>query len=285
MYLLAFIFVVAWNIYYYQQIFIEAWMRATLANQPIVVTFTTTPHRIAHLQPTIKTILEQNFKVPVYLSIPHVFKRDNLSYTIPKWLEAETQIKILRTNDYGPATKLLGLLEQIPLSADTIIITLDDDVYYPPNLILQLAYKAYKNPATAVGTIGANIDYDYYGHIAPGSELGLVTIDSADAQVAVLKGYGGVAYRRNFFDQEIFDFVATQNPCLKADDVIFGYMLTKRNIPKIVLKNKFCHQWQIRWQSEIGVDANALHQLIPHPADKHRECLAYLHELTPEIHF
>lgn len=273
------------NIYYYRQYLIEAWMRFTLSTQPIVVTFTTTPHRIADLQPTLQTILDQNINVPIYLSIPYHFKRDNIAYNIPSWLQNEPRITIIRTQDYGPATKLLGLLEQVQLDPETIIITLDDDVYYPPNTVLQLAYKIAHTNNAAIGLVGANLDYDATHNIAADSELGLSLVDVNNAKVDVLKGYGSVAYKRKFFNEEIFKFVATQNPCMQADDIIFSYTLAKAKIDKIVLKTPALHQWRIRWQSEIGVDDHALHRLHPTPVEKHRSCLAYLHDLTPEVAF
>lgn len=98
--------------------------------------------------------------------MPYVFKRKNVPYTIPTWLEKKQVITILRSKDYGPATKLLGTLAIFDLPSDTIIITVDDDVYYPDNLILQLAYKAKQNPNRAMKVLWVpNPDYDNNGNI------------------------------------------------------------------------------------------------------------------------
>lgn len=284
-YIICVLLLIIVNLYYYRQYLLETWMRFKLSTHPVVVTLSTTPHRIADLQPTLETILQQNLTTPIYLSIPHVFKRDNLTYDIPTWLSQNKRITILRTDDYGPATKLLGLLEQVTLDPETIIITLDDDVHYPKNLVLHLAYKALKNPNAAVGIIGANLDYDAPQHIADNSELGLVTIDIADAKVDVLKGYGGVAYRRKFFNNAIFSMTNSDNPCHKADDIIFSYFLATQQINKIVLKNKYSTWEQIRWQTDMQVDSHALQKLIPSPVEKHRICLAYLHTIDPNVEF
>ncbi len=253
-------------------------MRYALKDEHIVISLSTTPHRIDKIDPILDTIIAQNVAVKaIYLNIPYVFKRDNTAYIIPQRLERNKKITIIRTEDYGPATKLLGTLANTDLPAKAIIITLDDDVYYPPNLVLQLAFKAKQQPERAIGIIGAIR--------APGSELGITKIYKNDAFVSILQGYAGVAYRRDFFDESVFEIVATIKECINSDDIYLSHYLALNGIKRQILNNKYITPCDICWQTEIGTDDNSLHMLIPRPAEKHDICMKFLSDQNPQVVF
>lgn len=277
-YMIIFLAVILLNIYYHRQYLIEQWMKYNLSGEYIVVSLSTTPYRINDLQPTINSLLAQNAPIKkIYLNIPYVFKRDNLEYAIPEWLLNQKQITILRTEDYGPATKLLGTLANTNLPGNAIIITIDDDVIYPSNLVLQLAYKAKMHPDRAIGIVGAVIDVN--------ADLGLRKIKTSDALVNILQGYAGVAYRRNFFDDSIFAITSAPKECINSDDVYLSFFLAKHGIQRQVLRNSYINACDIRWETEIGTDLNSLHNLLPKPADKHQMCMTYLQQIDPQVHF
>lgn len=270
--------VISANLFYYRKILFESYMRYALRDEYIVVTLSTTPYRIDKIRPTLDTILRQNAPIrAIYLNIPYVFKRDNIAYKIPDWLIQHPKITILRSEDYGPATKLLGTLENTELPTDAIIITVDDDVYYPENLVLQLAYKAKQHPERAIGIIGANPDLT--------SELGITKIKQSDALVTILQGYAGVAYRRHFFDNSVFGIVDTNSDCINSDDIYLSHYLARHGVQRQVLKNDYINSCDIRWQTDIGVDDNALHMLTPRPAEKHLSCMRFLSELDLQVVF
>lgn len=257
------------NLYYYRKPLTERYMRYALQDEFIVISLSTTPHRIARIGPTLNTILAQKAPIKaIYLNIPYVFKRDNTIYQIPEWLLNNQKITILRSDDYGPATKLLGTLKNTNLPANAIIITLDDDVYYPDNLVLQLAYKAKQHPERAVGLIGANLDSD--------AELGITKIKKNDAIVNILQGYAGVAYRRHFFDNSVFEIDQAPTACINSDDIYLSYYLARHGVLRQVLHNAYINSCDIRWQTDIGTDNNSLHMLTPTPAEKHKICMDFL---------
>lgn len=260
---------VAWNIYYYRQYLIESYMYFAVRNEHIVISLSTTPHRINKLGPTLKTVLAQRAPVKaIYLNIPYVFKRDNIVYDIPIDILNNTKLTILRSDDFGPATKLLGTLAHADLPANAIIVTLDDDVIYPRNIVLHLAYQAKRNPQRAVGVIGAIPDN--------AAELGISKIMRNGALVSILQGYAGVAYRRHFFDASVFRIQDSISECIKSDDIYLSYYLALQGVQRQVVHNKYLTACDIRWQTAIGTDENSLHLLNPKPAEKHKACLDYL---------
>lgn len=237
------------------------------------------------MERTIQTLAKQNISLAgIYLNIPHKFLRDDLEYTIPAWLANYPQVKIIRCEDYGPATKLLGTLEQVSLSPDTIIITVDDDAYYPHNMALELAYKAHTNPQAAFGLMGANPKYNDQQQIDMEDHLGLIKIRTNDERASILQGYAGVAYRRSFFDDRIFDIKNAPKECIQSDDFYLSYFLAMQDIPRIVVRTKQICSCHLIWETERAVDEYALSKLAP-PVYKHDICLRYLQEQFPNVTF
>ncbi|TPX51514.1 hypothetical protein SeMB42_g01894 [Synchytrium endobioticum] len=121
----------------------------------VVLSLTSFPNRLETIGDTIKSLMEQSRPADaVYLTVPNEVKRlDGIPHTIPPIVEELKQkygksLVVQRTEDYGPATKLLGALlaERDP---DTIVITVDDDVSYHPDTVLGLVEIMHKFPGFA----------------------------------------------------------------------------------------------------------------------------------------
>lgn len=267
------------NALYNRQLFVELYMRFRLRDQHIVLALTTTPYRINKTALTLATLVSQNIRLDtIYLSIPHKFARDGSDYVIPEWLSNDKRFTILRTEDYGPGTKLLGLLEQVKLPPKTIIVTVDDDVFYPKNLALQLAYQSMLNPNYAIGISGVDPEYDQDNAIATTSPMGLIKRYERDGMVTILQGYGGIAYRAEFFDPSIFELLKNSPECRYVDDIYFASYLARRGIKRRMLKNQFIDVYEIQWFHRLGTGDDALHKQIPKPAFKHRACVERLQQ-------
>ena len=118
------------------------------------------------------------------------------------------------------------------------------------------------------------------------TQVGLHKTVERNAIVSILQGYGGVAYRRSFFDQDIFDFVSkAPQECLNSDDIYLSFHLAKQNIKRQVLENSFIGARHVKWHTEIGLDEHALHTKHPTPTEKHRVCVAYLKGISPTTAF
>ncbi len=276
------------SIYYFRKDLQEFWMRIALRNESIVISLTTTPYRINSMREVLDFVTAE--KVPlkaIYVNIPYVFKRDNLEYKVPEWLKVYPNVTILRPDDYGPGTKLLGTLALASLPTDTIVITVDDDIKYPKNMLLYLAYYAMKNPHAAVGFSGMKPHYNKQGQIITDSPsgVGLKAIKQNGAHVPILEGFAGIAYRATFFKPSVFEISEAPRECRNSDDVFLSYHLAMNNIPRQVIRTKNMNLEKITWNPQVGLNQDALHQLHPHPAERHRICVAYLKERYPGVEF
>ncbi len=273
-------------VHYFQQDFVELYMRYALRNSNIVVSLSTTPYRINKIANVIESIEKQTAPLAdIYLSIPYVFKRDNIEYKIPQFISENKNITILRTEDYGPATKLLGLLSKVKLSPNTIIVTLDDDIKYAKNIVLHLAYNALINPEYTVGLSGTDLLKESDEMSKYDRKLGLKTRYNFQGKVTVLQGYAGIAYKYHFFDQSIFELAKLPDYCTNSDDLLFAFYLESKHIPRMSIANQYINTYSVNSETDLATNYDALQKQIPSPPEKHRACLKYLNDNFPEVAF
>jgi len=115
-------------------------------NSKIYVSLTTIPARFKNIYPCINSLLNQLFlptKIIINIPLKYNFRFEDSSMIIDEEIE-EFKSHYLHTdlvyinrclNDYGPGTKLLGLLELNISLDDSFIILVDDDVIYKNTLI------------------------------------------------------------------------------------------------------------------------------------------------------
>jgi len=109
------------------------------------LTMTTTPDRIGTLK--FKTYVEHLLKQKPYvlvLNVPYTYGRTGEIYVIPDWLKAHEKVRIVRCEDTGPSTKILGGIHTI--EDEVPVISVDDDLLYKPFLIDRLLEEWIKTP-------------------------------------------------------------------------------------------------------------------------------------------
>jgi len=210
----------------------------------VVVTCTTLPDRYHLLVKMLESLHAQTIKPnQIYLTLPYTAKRLNKEYgPLPSTLPV---CKVVRTKvDYGPMTKLYGALlhEQDP---NTLIITVDDDIVYPPNFIEIFLAKHLLKPNACITGTGVLI-----GH---GVNLFAIntTIEGLSAfnfmigfniknyrRVDIVQGFSGVLYKRCFFPtvkklNKLFDLPLSDIDLFKSDDVVLSGLLCSQNIKRI----------------------------------------------------
>lgn len=113
-----------------------------------IISLTTIPSRVNYIENTIKSLFEQTLKpTKIILNIPKKYNfrfdssiDENIVKEISKKYDNLLLINYI-DKDYGPGTKLLGLLksnlikEYINNTNNTYIILVDDDILYKPYMI------------------------------------------------------------------------------------------------------------------------------------------------------
>lgn len=180
----------------------------------IYVSLTTIPQRIKNLSKTINSLLAQTKKIDkIFINIPLRylrFKEDIKNQEIPKF--DNNKIEIVRCEDFGPGTKLLGSLKKI--KKNSLVILVDDDNAYANYMVEKFFYFYNKAPTNA---------YSFYVH--PLGNFG------------VGQGADGFAINTNYLDG-VDDFyhkiVKNNNEIFLHDDLWISYFLHKIKKNKIL---------------------------------------------------
>jgi len=238
-------------------------------NRKVIVTLTTIPSRLKNIKEVIISLLKQTIKADeIVLSLPSKSLREpNLVYELSheqKIFFDTNNITILRPiNDYGPATKLLGVLErelERPVNTETepLIITVDDDKKYDKNTVRDLLEGWKRHPNSVVARKGGIITF---GEINEKMKKILHSIKKLKKSLDLLKynekffagchvdkdtcidivfGTGGVVYRPSFFCKNIFNIIENNKlfptkMFLFIDDIYLSAFLSLKKIKKFVI--------------------------------------------------
>lgn len=221
---------------------------------PVVVSLTTFDKRINDVYLTIESLFQQSHKADKI--VLWVSKEDFSSEDLPAMLKLQMKRGLeveFCEKDLGPYTKFFYALQRYP---DSLVLTVDDDILYPPDMIDQLV-RAYRKAPDVIHchrahkmTLGAN------GRILSYKQWARFTQDSQPSLHVFPTGVGGVLYFPGCFDDEILNQDAFTRFAPNADDVWLKAMSLK--------KGTYCRKlddsrdWELRFVVIEGSQAVAL---------------------------
>ena len=171
----------------------------------IYVSLSTIPQRIKNLDKSIKSLLNQSIKPDkIFINIPFKYRRfkeiidDN---QIPKF--NNNIVEVIRCEDYGPGTKLLGSIDK--LKKDSLLILADDDNVYE-NYMIEKFYYFY--------SLNSKNSYSFYVHPLGNFGIG----QGADGFAINTNHFDGI---KNFYDS----VVANYKELFLYDDLWISYFL------------------------------------------------------------
>lgn len=223
----------------------------TITRRKMIASLTTSPLRLPLLGITLTSLMHQN-RPPdgILVNLPTIFKRTNELYNIPTSLRQQfPTVEFFECgDDEGPATKLIGALRRYGAAEDVWIVTVDDDVAYPPCAfeMLEDAIARWGTtlerhlPLSAVGMSGFMVPN--WGH-------GLKRV--ANRTVDVLEGYGGAAYHRSMFHEwdAYWPRVKHDRATFMSDDLVISNFLALKGVQRRSLAYPQCnikHFWEGR---------------------------------------
>jgi hypothetical protein len=175
----------------------------------IVVCLTTIPSRIGEIEGTLKSLLYQR-KAPkrIRIHLPKRSRREGAEYIVPERLTRLGAIEIVACEDYGPATKLIPALRDLP--PDTNLLIVDDDKLYPDTMVAHFERAATEYPDVALASSGWIVPADLTDRPVtvwrnflgkPPSRLKATRV-SKPTDVDIIQGHSGYLVRPRFFDAE-----------------------------------------------------------------------------------
>lgn len=124
----------------------------------IIVVLSSQPKSIKNSKKTFDSLEKQTLKPDIiYWFYPYRSKRFNIDYPeVPDWTTKYKNLKVIRCEDNGPATKIIPLLD-LNIKDDKKIVIIDDDAEYPENAI-ELLNENFK-PGIGLGYFGSIREY------------------------------------------------------------------------------------------------------------------------------
>jgi glycosyltransferase involved in cell wall biosynthesis len=209
----------------------------------IITTLTTIPSRLSYqddqgIKLCIDSLINQSYEnYEIHFNIPHICKLSQEEYIIPEWLEElannNPKLKIFRTEDLGPATKLIPTIKRMD-DLDTIIVVVDDDLVYHPDMISAHVENQTKWQDAIVGYDGLRSRNDDGQHSSffGDSRDYYYTSQKHISKVDILQHYKSVSYKRAYFEDDFFEF--SNNNLSWSDDLLLAAYFSYKKRDRIV---------------------------------------------------
>lgn len=206
-----------------------------LPDIPPVITLTTIPSRLSATHDTgikmcINSLMNQKYSKPyeIHFNIPYTLKHTGEAYVIPDWLKnlQGPKLKIFRTEDYGPITKLYPTVERVT-DSKTIIIVTDDDLVYHEEMLIEQVKNQHIFGQSAVGYDGI----DSYQPTFDDVRDHFVTAHRKNIRVKILQHYKTISYKRSYFKDDYRPFIDEYYQW--NDDLLMSAYLGKHGIKRV----------------------------------------------------
>jgi len=242
-----------------------------------VACFTTIPSRIPHIHITLNSLLNQTRQFDqIFICIPNYSVRFSTPYVVPESIANRKDCEVIRCTDYGPATKILGLLGHPDIGPETKIFFCDDDRIYPSDRAELFYTAALDHPDTVICQatnpywkfFQASLVYDYNSdRMFPAGRQGIRA-----GWVDIFEGFGGVLVQPSFFTKDVY---AIPDDFVVVDDIwLSGH-----------IKSNGIHIWGVNCPSPVKHKGDTLDPLFLLPGKKDRKgcncsCIDYYQKTT-----
>lgn len=196
-------------------------------NEEVVVSLTTFPDRIDVVHNVVRCLLLQSLrpdKIVLYLA-----EEQFAGITLPVQLTSLQQygLEIRFRKDLKPHKKYFYAMQEFP---EANIITVDDDVYYRPNLVADLYAAHVRNRDEVICTRAHKITFDG-PDFCPYNKWDYETRDiSTSSHLLLATGVGGILYPPSCLCGETFDEELLSDLSLMTDDLWLKIMELKSGL-------------------------------------------------------
>lgn len=218
----------------------------------LIVSLTSYPARINEVCYTIYSLLEQSTKPDEIVLWLGSDKFPNKEKDLPEILlnMRKRGLTIQWCKDIRSYTKLVPALKRYP---DDIIVTADDDIYYPKDWLEKL-YKAYqKNPEDIICHRVHFVTQDCDGKIKPYKEWKHESRIPQYSYLNFLTGVGGVLYPPHCLHKDVIKNKLFQKLAPLADDIWFWAMAVLNGTKIRNIKNGYTKLQYVNEDREMGL--------------------------------
>lgn len=187
-------------------------------NQEIIISLTTYNKRLHQVYLSIESLMQQSMKAnKIVLWLSSDYQNKLLPPVLA--LQQKRGLEIYYCDDIKSYKKLIPSLKKYP---DSVIITVDDDVYYNHNFIENFIFSYLKSPNYIYFNRGFTIQLKN-NIFAPYIKWKNITHQEV-SPLNFATGVGGILYPPRCFNDEVFNEKIFMDICQYADDVWFKAM-------------------------------------------------------------
>ena len=182
-----------------------------------IVSLTSFPDRIDKVWMVVESVLYQSHKpgkIILWLYEGDFDSKASLPRRLLNLEKRGLEIRFCEEN-LMPHIKYYYTMKENPLSN---IITIDDDLLYPPNLIETFYFEHQKFPDAILCSVSREIEFEN-NRIGNYSDWTLVTENTSPSHKYLIMGVGGAFYPRNCLHEEVYNLKNIKQISLKADDL------------------------------------------------------------------
>lgn len=207
----------------YCRITSESGLNRETRNVEVIVSLTSYPARISTVHMTVLTLLNQKIKpdkIILWLAKEQFPSGMN---ALPKQLLAlmDVGLTIKWTHDIRSYKKLIPSLKLCP---EAIVITCDDDTFYPPYWLEMLMASYAKYPDCVHCHRGHTITFNENGNVMPFLKWDFESTNTKPSVRNFQTGIGGVLYPPHCLDAEVFNEQTFMELARTCDDHWFWAM-------------------------------------------------------------
>lgn len=203
------------------------------SDRNVIISLTTFDKRIDDVYLCIESLLQQSLRpnrIVLWLSdeeFPDHAVPASLQRQMPRGLEVR-----FCPRDIGPYKKIIPSLAAFP---ESLIVTVDDDVMYPVDMLDKLYRTHLANPKVVVANRAHLVAFDGGGGVAGYKDWQAGTTESGPSARVFPVGVGGVLYFPGCFDPEVMNEEAFMRLAPGADDVWLKAMALKAGVKALAV--------------------------------------------------
>ena len=243
----------------------------------IIVSLTSFPARINKVWITISSMMNQTLKpkrIILWLAEEQFpGKEKDLPQNLIKLKDRGLEIGFC--DDLRPHKKYYYTMKENP---EEIVVTVDDDMLYPENMLEQLWEAHKKNPHMVVCQYAHKITLDERGNVKPYQEWESCYGESTTPDIKILPvGCGGVLYPPHCLNERVFNKEHIKTLCPQMDDLWLKSMALLKGT-----KAAICNEGSQIYFDMTGTRKSGL-QHVNAGQNKNDEAMAAIIREYPEV--
>ena len=221
------------------------------------ISLTSFPQRMIDIKYCLYSLMRQTIKpdsITLWLAEDEFPELENSLPDVVAGFK-DNGLSIRWCRDIGPYTKLIPALREYP---EDIIVTADDDLYYPPTWLERLYESYLENPDFVHCHRAHLITLDNAGNIRPYNEWKhcMTNVPASDFNFAT--GAGGVLYPPHVLCDEAIKEELFTHLAPTADDVWFWAMAIKKGTKINIVPDNIKRLVYINLERELGKSGEAI---------------------------